>query len=190
MMTSKPLSPSETGPLRSPSPSAVSSSLISPLARLCSCRLHIPPRHQWIIPFVLVLLFFLWSSWLNSALQVMTQRRDDIQSDALHDPWAYYREHHEDNEKVHRKKKHVVLEVEPAEQPDLFYELLPFIKYWIINDIGAGIFGILLLTKFIFFTDCSRVMLAKRFCLIQGILFALRGICIYLTGMTLPVTVC
>lgn len=48
----------------------------------------------------------------------------------------------------------------------------------------------LLLIKFAFLSRCRLRMILKRFFLIQGLLFLLRALSIYLTSQQLPLTTC
>lgn len=148
------------------------------------------PRSMWhrlrvsfwphVLPFLLLLLFFLWSFHFNCTLQVMAQRREDVQAALLHDPFDYYKRHH------HHQKG---VPAAPPPQPDLLYRVLPFFHFWIVNDILAITLLVLLFLKFAFLSSCSFVMVLKRYFLIQGLLFLSRGVSIYLTGMTVPLTV-
>lgn len=79
---------------------------------------------------------------------------------------------------------------EPQPQPDFFYHVLPFIRFWIICDILAVTLMVLLLLKFTFLSRCRLRVILKRFFLIQGLLFLLRAMSIYLTSQQLPLTTC
>lgn len=138
-----------------------------------------------ILPFIACMSFFLLTYWFNCLMQVMTQRREDIQAAALEHPFDYYRKH---THKHVRKKMEDVMQPQP--QPDLLYHILPYFTFWWLNDLLAVSLMIVLLIKFTFLSRCRLSMIFKRFFMIQGLLFALRGLSIYLTGMSVPLTAC
>jgi len=161
-------------------------------------------RYGWteVTPFCVAFLFFFIAYWCNGIMQVMCQRREDVQSGDIRAPFSDYNrlptphsesDHHKhDKADPHGHYRHP--RHQPGEEqqplPDLFYRNLPFIHYWLICDILAGVFILILAIKFLFFSVCPLRMIIKRFCVMQGLLFLFRAGSIYLTGQTVPLTSC
>jgi len=131
--------------------------------------------HQ-ILPFLLAILFVSWTYWFNSVMQVMCQRRENVQEAYMNDPLLrnIYNRPDKAPKHVHVHKGQGDEEADaplPEQQPqsDLGYRLLPDLEHlWIVCDAMALGLVILLLLKFTCFTSCKARVVLKRYFLIQG----------------------
>ena len=73
--------------------------------------------------------------------------------------------------------------------PDVGHSLLPYIRWYQLNDLYIGLFALLTLLRFAPTRDL-RPKVLRRFLFLEGVLLLLRGFSVVLTTLSIPLRDC
>ena len=73
--------------------------------------------------------------------------------------------------------------------PDVAHSVLPYIRWWKLNDLYIGLFAIAVVLHFIP-SRGLRPKVLRRFLFLEGVILFLRGISVVLTTLSIPLRDC
>ena len=73
--------------------------------------------------------------------------------------------------------------------PDVGHSVLPYIRWWALNDLYIGLFALLTVLHFSP-TRALRPKVLRRFLFLEGVVLLLRGFSVVLTTLSIPLRDC